>query len=114
MKLSDLVSGPQHHFLWDGADLTVHLQDLLLLLHHADVEHSEVGPTQVQGQEVTLLCHQIQVITANHLEGRDDYNRIVTPPVPSGVARTKVGSILTGALWWECFPSPRVMSLLSR
>lgn len=78
IKLSDLLSGPQHHFLWDGADLTVHLQDLLLLLHHADVKHAEVGPTQVQGQEVALLCHQIEVITANNLEGKDDYNHVLT------------------------------------
>lgn len=35
-------------------------------------------------------------------------------PVPSGVALTKVGSILTGALWCECFPKPRSRSFLSR
>lgn len=51
-----LVSSSQHDFLRDGADLTVHLQHLLLLLHHTDMKHTEVRPTEIQRQEVAFLC----------------------------------------------------------
>lgn len=56
VSLCHLFSGSQHHLLWDGADLTVHLQHLLLLLHHSDMKHSEVCSTEIQRQEVSALC----------------------------------------------------------
>lgn len=46
-KHTHLFSRPQHDLLGDGTDLTVHLQELLHLLHHTDMQHPEVSPAQV-------------------------------------------------------------------
>lgn len=37
-------------------DLALHLNRLLLVLSHLDPENPEVGPSQIQRDEVPLLC----------------------------------------------------------
>lgn len=53
-----LLSGARHDFLRDGADLTVHLQHLLL--HQSNMKDPEVCAAQVQRQEVAFLCREEQ------------------------------------------------------
>ncbi len=73
--LCHLFSRSQHHFLWDGTDLTVHLQHFLLLLHHTNMEHSEVCSTEIQRQEVAFLCweeEQVEWLRVRRIKEDED------------------------------------------
>lgn len=56
--VSYIFPGTPHQLLGDGAGLTVHLEDPLLILFHSDVEDPEVSASQVQCQEVALFWKQ--------------------------------------------------------
>lgn len=51
-------SGPTavNNVLWCVVDLTLHLNGLLLFVAHSDAEDPEVATSQIQCDEVSLLC----------------------------------------------------------
>lgn len=44
--------------LWRVVDLTLHLNGLFLLMAHFDAEDPEVTASQIQRDEVSLLCRE--------------------------------------------------------
>ena len=51
-----LFSGALHDFYWNSIDFVVHLHRPPLAATDLYQEHAEVGPSEVQGEEVSILC----------------------------------------------------------